>query len=210
MNATIKTSMRSIAALLLIAATAALLVTLLDGRGTSRSQAAAAGEPIPALAQAAAGRETARAHVAALRRPRSATRDALPTAVLAGPLLSDGALDAATARKVATDGGSGWVASSGDGQSVCAVVDGALGCTTLSSLLGDGAAPSIMGRLGEPHQVFGVAADGVREIELVHQDDSTEPVAITDGFYLVASDEMPKALTWTGPDGPASFAFPPH
>jgi len=207
MNRLRTTTIRSTA--LLVALAAALLLALtLGADGGAGTSHAAPSTFASAAERAAAGRAVARAHVAALRRPRSATRDALPPTVLGGPLLADGALDVATARRVSADGASVWVASSGDGQDVCAVVDGGLGCTSLLALLDEGMVPSIMGRAGEPHQVYGVAADGVTDIELVHQDDRTEPVTVTDGFYLIASDDPPKALTWLGPSGAESFTFP--
>ncbi|MBB4662976.1 hypothetical protein [Conexibacter arvalis] len=208
MNRASDISIRTLALAIAAAIAAALLVLLLDGGGTDRSQAAAGG-PTSAAAAAAAGRATARQQVALLRRPRSATRDALPPPVLGGPLLAGGVLDVATVRKAPVAGASAYVASSGDGQAVCAVVDGALGCASLTSLLVDGTEPSIMGRAGEPHQVFGVAAAGVSDIELVQLDDSTDPVTVVDGFYLIASDDYPQALTWLGPSGAESFEFPP-
>jgi hypothetical protein len=199
---------RSIAVVLTLAVIGTLLVLALSGSGDAGTSHAAPSASTSASERAAAGRAVARAHVAALRRPRSATRDALPPTMLGSPLLSDGALDVATARRVSVDDTTGWVASSGDGQDVCALVDGALGCTALTTLVDEGMTPSIMGRAGEPHQVFGVAADGVSDIELVHQDDRAEAVSITDGFYLIASDDWPKELTWLGPDGAESFTFP--
>jgi hypothetical protein len=210
MNALKSAYHRSIVALVLTVAVAAAALLLLDGSDPSPSRAARpAASPSGALAQASARRETARAHVAALRRARSATRDALPPKLLGGPLMADGALDAATARKVAVADGGGWIASSGDGASVCAVINGALGCSSLRALTVDGTSPAIMGRVGEPIHVFGPASDDVSDLTLVHLDRRTESVTVTDNFYDVETDDWPRSLTWLGPDGLESFDFPP-
>lgn len=197
---------RSIAIAALAAAVA--LVVLFTGGDRGSTAAPVSGQAGSALARADAARAEARAHVAALRRPRSATRDALPLAVLGGPLVAQGAIDSASARRVATAEGSGWVASSGDGRSVCSVVDGALGCASLAMLVGEEIVPSIMGRAGEPNQVFGVVPDGVTDLALVHLDDRSEAVRAVDGFFVVESDDWPKSFTWENSSGPASFAFP--
>jgi len=199
-----RTTLRSIGIAVALAVTAALLVALATAGGDS-PHAAQSAEPA-AERSAAAGRAAAAAEVALLRRPRAA-RDALPTDVLAGPLLADGALDLATARRAPT-GRRAYVASSADGQEVCAVIDGGLGCTAVSALLDEGTSPSVIWHDPTEYVVFGVAADGVTDVELVDLDDRAQPVTVTDGFYAVESDTWPQRLTWTGPSGSASFDFP--
>lgn len=197
---------RSIAAMIGLAVAAALLVSLATGGGDRPKAAQSAASP--GERSAATGRAAAAAEVALLRRPRVATRDVLPTGLLSGPLLADGALDVATTRRVTTGGEQVYVASSADGRQVCSLLDGGLGCTSVSSLLDEGTAPSVIWRSGEPFSVFGVAADGVTDIELIDLDDRAHPVTVTDGVYLVESDEWPKALTWEGASGSESFTFP--
>lgn len=207
MSENVNTTIRSIAMALLLAAAAALFVAIAAGGG-DRSHAASSPAAAPGERAAAAGRAAAAAEVALLRRPRSATRDALPPALLGGPLLAGGALDLGTVRRAPAGSRTAYVASSGDGQDVCAVLDGGLGCTALSALLDEGTTPSIIGRSGETLKVFGVAADGVTDIELVDLDDRATAVTVTDGFYVAATDEWPQALTWEGPNGSESFTFP--
>lgn len=196
---------RSIAGAIGLAVAAALIVSLATG-GDSPTAAQSAASP--GERSAAAGRAAAAAEVALLRRPRVATRDVLPPGLLSGPLLADGALEVATTRRVTTEGEQVYVASSADGRQVCSLVNGGLGCTSLSSLLDEGTAPSVIWRTGEPFSVFGVAADGVTDIELVDLDDRAHPVTVTDGVYLIESDEWPQALTWVGANGSESFTFP--
>lgn len=201
------TSTRSIA-LVAVLAVAALLLLLGTDRGPDSHAAPVSAANSTGMARADMARAAARAHVAVLRRPRSATRDALPTAVLSGPLLADGALDVASARRVSSTAGPAWVATSGDGASVCSLVNGAVGCARTALLVDEELVPSIMGRSGEPNQVFGVVPDGVTDLALVHQDDRSESVRAVDGFFLVEIDEWPKAFTWETSNGPGTFTFP--
>jgi hypothetical protein len=198
------------ALLLLLLAAGALLLAVLHSSGSHgpATATAADGAQSPAAARAAAGRAAARAEVALLRRPRSATRDAIPPALLGGPMLADGAIDTATARTVLDDGEATYVASSSDGRDVCAIADGAMGCTPTAALAAAGTTPSIAGRRGEPFHVFGVAADDVSDLVLVEADGTETPVTATDGVYRVDTGAWPQALTWSTPEGPQRFAFP--
>lgn len=175
-------------------------------------------EPVaPALAARAApltgarGRAFARERLQVLRQARSVAADAVAPAVAAQPTLADGEVDLSAARRVAgSDGEPAWIAPSSDGGSVCAVRAGAVACPPVALLEVTGLSPGIIGRAGEPYHVWGIAGDDVSSLVLVEGDGTRVPVTIADNFFDLATDDWPRALTWTGPSGPESFTFPPN
>ena len=111
-----------------------------------------------------AGPGLARSHLELLRRPKTG-RDEVPKAVRRGPLMADGFVDATTARRVSLpDGEIGWVAH-GARQSVCLVRAGFMTCPPAKVVASRGLAPSVAWR-GPTYRIEGIAADGVRAVEL--------------------------------------------
>lgn len=159
----------------------------------------------------ARGRALARERLRVLRQPRHVAADAVSPGVAAQPTLADGAVDLSAARRVrGSDGEPAWIAPSSDGSAVCAVRAGAVACPPVALLTVTGLSPGLIGRAGEPYRVWGIAGDDVSSLVLVEGDGTRVSVTITDNFFDLATDDWPRALTWTGPSGPESFTFPPN
>ncbi len=179
---------------------------------TQPVQPAARAVAAPAGSEQAGGRRwraVAREQLGVLRRPRRATADAVAPAVAEQPIVAGG-IDLSAARRVqSSDGEPAWIAPSSDGGAVCAVRAGAATCPAASLLVVTGLTPAINGRNGEPYHVWGIAGDDVSSIVLTEADGTRVPVSVTDNYFDVETDDWPRTLTWTGPDGAESFAFPP-
>jgi hypothetical protein len=177
----------------------------------SESTRHAAARGGPAHATSVRARTAARAQLRVLRTPREMQKDTIPAGLRRARLLPDGAVDLTAARQVPAAGGErAWIVPSADGASVCAVREGAVACPSAALLEITGLSPGINGRAGEPFHVWGIAGDDVSSIVLVQADGSRTSVSVTDNFFDVEADDWPRALTWTGPAGAESFAFPAY
>ncbi|HST41739.1 MAG TPA: hypothetical protein VLK58_19625 [Conexibacter sp.] len=164
--------------------------------------------PAPAV-DAAAWRALAREQLHTLAEPRDAVADAVPARIRRQPLFADAIVDLGAAREVAAAGEEpAWIAPTADGTAVCAVRSGALACPSVARLTVTGLSPGILGRVGEPFHVWGIAGDDTSSIVLIEADGTRVPVSVTDNFFDVETDDWPRGLTWIGPSGPESFTYP--
>jgi hypothetical protein len=146
-----------------------------------------------------AGTGLAASHLGILRRPKTG-RDEVPRAVRRGPLMADGFVDAKTARRVSLpDGEIGWVAH-GARQSVCLVRAGFMTCPPAKVVASRGLAPSVAWR-GSTYRIEGIAADGVRAVELELSDGTIRRAEVHDNVFSFVSGVAPRELRWRGPAG---------
>lgn len=217
---------RLLVVLIAIAAVVTMQVAVTAARpGEHRPQAeqprqALATRPLPPAAPEMAAprdassrnwRAVARERLHVLRQPRSVTADAVAPAIAGQPTVADGDIDLTAARRVkAADGEAAWIAPSADGDAICGVRAGAVACPATALLEVTGLSPAINGRLGEPYHVWGIAGDDVSSLVLIEGDGTRVSVTVTDNFFDVETDDWPRSLTWTGPNGPESFTYPPR
>lgn len=194
-------------------ATAALTTTAPADPKPQRSAPLAAPAPLVAPTPTATSgqwRGLAREQLEVLDEPRDATADAVPAGVRSQPLFADGVVDVGAAREVAPGAERAWIAPSADGTAVCAFRAGGLACPSVARLTVTGLAPGILGRIGEPFHVWGIAGDDTSSIVLIEADGTRVAVTATDNFFDVETDDWPRGLTWTGPNGAESFEFPSY
>ncbi|MDW5597851.1 hypothetical protein VSS74_26090 [Conexibacter stalactiti] len=191
--------------------TAALTTTAPADPKPERSPALAAPAPrvgpVPGFTSAQ-WRSLAREQLEVLEEPREAAADAVPASIRSQPLFADGAVELAAAREVAPGAERAWIAPSADGTAVCAFRTGAVACPSVARLTVTGLAPGVNGRYGEPFHVWGIAGDDTSSIVLIEADGTRVAVTVTDNFFDVETDDWPRGMTWTGPEGAESFEFP--
>jgi len=199
-----KISRLVLAAALALAACLTVAAVALGGAPAKRTRAQSAS----AAAHAAAARGLAELapDVAALRAVREPS-DAVTDQLVQSPLLADGVADPALSRRVGFSKPA-WLLPATDGRSVCVLTNGSLSCPLAADVVDHGLAPSVTWSADGPIRIAGIASDQVSSAEVVESDGSVRTVEISGNLLDYSSEHPPRAVRWTGPDGPHTFAIP--
>jgi hypothetical protein len=192
---------------IIFAAVACLVVAAVAVAGArDKPSIHAPGKSVRAHAAALQGLAELAPRVAALRVAHG-QGDVVDVRLVHSPLLSDGVADAGLSRRVGFSKPS-WFVPGSDGRSICVLTSASLNCPPISDVEDHGLAPSISWTAQGPVRVSGIASDAVASADIVRSDGTSVSVAVTNNLLDYASDDAPRQISWTGPDGRHTVVFP--
>jgi hypothetical protein len=200
----VRNSIRISAIIIVVACLVVAAVTVAGAQDKPSTRAS--GKAVRAHASALRGLADIAPDVAALRIAHGPS-DAVDDRLVRSPLLGDGVADPGLSRRVGFSRPA-WFVPGSDGRSICVLTSASLNCPPNSDVEDHGLAPSISWTAEGPVRVSGIASDAVTTAEIVRSDGTSVSVAVTNNLLDYASDDAPRKISWTGPDGPHTVVFP--
>jgi len=200
------TTRRFFIAVAAVAAACLMVVTVALASGHGRSAHRQASRSAVAHVAAVQGLAQLAPDVAALRIAHS-SNDTVDAQLVSSALLSDGVADAGLSRRVGFTKPA-WFLPGSDGQSICVLTPASLNCPLNKDVEDHGLAPSMSWTAHGPVRVSGIASDAVTRVEIVQADGSVASVPVTNNLLDYSSEHAPRAVRWTGPDGPHTMVLP--